>query len=143
MPLTQFFKKPVVSKLILERYPFPGPINEPWRILCPPKTTEVGAAGTAVDYVFRAILEKKFSKVAKIKRRMWIAEELVGRSEAKERVQRLPYLDEARRVFHTFLEDGKITYAFIKGMCLLARLDTVYRTNNAEPFVPFLTSSPA
>jgi hypothetical protein len=141
MPLTQFLKIPAVAKSILERYPFPSPVMESVEIRCPPKTKEYGVAGTAVDYVFRAIIEKKFSKVAQIKRKMWVAEEFVGGCEAMERRELLPFLDQGRKVFFDFLEDGKMTYAFIKGMCHLARIDTVYRSNAARTSVPWVNEA--
>ncbi len=141
MSLTDFLKIKGVSESLLARYPFPSPIIPDKEMVCPPLSEEFGTCGTAVDYAFRARLEHAFSGKAQIKKEQWIAEQLFGRLDAASRLSIIRYFDEARDEFELFVKNGLMTVGFIRGVCHLARMDEVYRSNRDPKSVPHLSEN--
>ncbi|MDA7959497.1 MAG: hypothetical protein MPJ08_02055 [Nitrosopumilus sp.] len=148
MSLTSFIKLPDVAARLSDTFPLPaGRPDGP--MLAEPRTRRYTMIGTAFDYLLRFYIEMSHG----LPRRYWIAEipfcniraDMDGEpefytagqtSDMTEYPESVAFLEEARRNYRSYRENGTMEDGLVHSAIRLAQIDPLYRAHMSPEHLP-------
>ncbi len=130
MSLTSFIKNPDVRKKFVETFPLPK-IELKAELKAPPITKHYGLVGTAFDYLLRFYIKRSNPNAIT---KEWVAENALSRIPGDVLKNKLKKtVDNAKKVYLKYLENGVLSDDVLKTTILLAKIDLIYRAGYIDP----------